>query len=557
MQHSGFFNAIMSGGIPDRAYNANDYCDNLAFVIPNGVLRSDNDDLKVTASGMYVSVGVGKAWINGHYYYNDSDYNFVATLPPTGGSRYDRVMLRLNTDISERSISLIYVTGVQSNNPVKPAPIRAADIYDIVLADVYVGAGATSVVITDTRPDEDLCGWLYSNSRGFLFKRYTWESKLTSAASVVQFNIPQYDPETCFLEVYVNGILETESKDFELNGNIITFDGSLIAGTAVTVNVYKSIDSKGIESIGDEITELQNQFSTLDGVSKFTYKCSGLNDNASLSQIAQALYSGSYIASNVTPAAAAFLNALGGNAYLGSLSADAQVEISIVGKCGVGAPFAGNGQEVSRYRYFALGPIAHSQKKIIFDFAKCDKITITCNASTSNVILFGTDLYIKNINISAGSTAAACNIELIAGATNDGEIIIEDSYLQVSTTGVPLISENGYFDNCDCVVSSSASDAYCFDAQNTGCVRLTGGRYRAYCASAKSSAPFVIRGGNTSAVIMAFNINCPVVTNGALQQKTLAVANAGKVYINGVISTLTTAAVYASVSGQVPVNKVF
>ena len=49
MQKSGFFNALLTNGEYDRKYNANDYCENLAVIINNGVLRSPNDDLKVTA----------------------------------------------------------------------------------------------------------------------------------------------------------------------------------------------------------------------------------------------------------------------------------------------------------------------------------------------------------------------------------------------------------------------------------------------------------------------------------------------------------------------------
>ena len=66
-EKSGFFNALNVGGEYDRTYNANDYSDNLAVIIGNGVLRSQYDDLKVTASGMVATVGVGRAWINGHY----------------------------------------------------------------------------------------------------------------------------------------------------------------------------------------------------------------------------------------------------------------------------------------------------------------------------------------------------------------------------------------------------------------------------------------------------------------------------------------------------------
>ena len=167
MQRSGFFNATRNadGTIDERfCYNANDYCDNLAVVISNGVLRGVGDDLKVSAAGMVVTVGIGRAWINGHYYFNDTPHTFAAVSAPIGGTRYDRVFLRLNKSLAVRSVSLVYQQGEASNNPTAPAPVREGDIYDIVLADIYVGTNATSLTVTDTRGNADVCGWVYSTS---------------------------------------------------------------------------------------------------------------------------------------------------------------------------------------------------------------------------------------------------------------------------------------------------------------------------------------------------------------------------------------------------------
>ena len=77
-ERSGFFNALYTDGEYDRKYNANDYTDNLAVVISSGVLRSTADDLRVTANGMAVTVAAGRAWINGHYYYNDAAVTLAA-----------------------------------------------------------------------------------------------------------------------------------------------------------------------------------------------------------------------------------------------------------------------------------------------------------------------------------------------------------------------------------------------------------------------------------------------------------------------------------------------
>lgn len=583
MQKSGFFNAIMAGDVPDRQYNAADYSDNLAVVISSGVLRSTNDDLKVTAAGMAVSVAAGRAWIKGHYYRNTDVYNFAATTAPTGGSRYDRVMLRLDESLNGRSISLVYVQGTASNNPVPPEPTRDGDIYELVLADVYVGANATSVTVTDKRNDTNVCGWVYSTSGDgsfftsldtsfndwfeqvkdtlssvTLFKRYKDIITLASPTSTVTFDIPQYDAETCFIEVYVNGILDTR---YTLNNNIITFDGSLIAGTEITVYVFKSIDGTDIMSVADEITELQNKVAQLDGVAKFTYKCTGLNDNISLSQIAQAFHSKSYVAADVTTAAAAFLSALGGNAYLATLDNEFQAEIDVVGKLGATTPYNGRGISTDYYNYFALDDGVARNRRLIFNFAKCDQINISItSASTYNNIFRGTNMNIRNAKVKVTSSATAVNVLMVASVSNAGELYFEKCNFKIETTGYALISRSGNFIFCNMYVKSANDYARCVDCQApTGMLYLSGGTYYAYSANANVNSGVIFTGGGVpDAVTIAENINCPKNDITGYTQKYFVYTASGSTLINGVVSTLEQggSATYRVVNNVIARNKI-
>lgn len=582
-QKSGFFNALMTNGTYDRTYNANDYCDNLAVVISSGVLRSAADDLKVTSSGMVCTVAAGRAFIRGHYYYNDSPLTFAAATAPIGGQRYDRIFLRLNTDVSVRSISLVYVQGTASNTPVKPSPTRSGSVYDLCLADIFVDTNATSVTVTDTRANADLCGWVYSTSGDdsffttldysfnewfdgakdtlssvTLFKRYNWTSVLQQAAKIVTFNIPQWDADTCFLEVYVNGILETQGTDYTVTNSNITFKGTLIVGTVVTVKVYKSIDGTGIQSVADEITELQNQVAAIEGVAEYTYKCINSNDNITLSQIAQAIYNGSYTESAVTAQAAAFLAGLGGNTYLAALPSDAQITINVVGTLGASTPFAGSGTSTARYKWFSLGIDATSEKKVIFDFANCSKIVIWASTGTDNIVFYGTDMTIKNVNIWARCNASSCAFEMVAGRYNYGQITVEDSRLRIDTTGKAIIGENGTFFNCYTYASSSDTHALNFCPTTDSLIRVIGGTHYAYTASADStniSAIFYTYATESNAVIIAHSINCPTIAKTNFYQKYLSVAYAGKTYINGATSTLTNAGTYTEKAGFIAKNK--
>ena len=562
MQHSGFFNAIMQNGLPDKTYNANDYSDNLAVVISNGVLRSDADDLRVTADGMAVSVAEGRAWIEGRYYYNDSVYDFPAVTAPTGGGRIDRVMLRLNKNVdlrdeTERKISLVYVQGTASAVPVAPSPVRADGIYDLVLANVNVPASASSVTVEDMRSVDGLCGWIYSNTRGYIFKCYTWENTLNSETSTVQFDIPQYTSDNGFIEVNVNGILESENTDFTQVGNVLTFAGTLIAGTVVTVKYYKSIDAQGIESISGEITELQQQVSALDGVSRYTYFCTGNDDNISISQIAQAFLTGSYRENDVTDAANKFLAAIGGNTYLASLSADAQIGIDVCGKCGVTTAYLGSGSAAVPFRWFSLGRNL-SAKRIIFDFSKCDKVNVACAGATSNVILSGENMDVRGLNINASSSATSCNIEMTSGITNSGRLNFSDCRFEIQTTGTAIIARHGVYSNCYSYIVSEAGTAYCFNPNNAGLLRLFGGEFYAYgrTSSGIGSAIVHVSASDADAVLLAYNIQCPMLTKTAYTQAYLSVANAGNVIINGVVTSLTSIGEYNQITGIVNKNKV-
>lgn len=573
-ERSGFFNAILNDGVYDRKYNANDYSENMAVVISNGVLRSTGDDLKVTSNGLNLTVATGRGWILGHWYHNNASMALSAVTPPTGGARIDRVILRLDKSLNERQVHIVYLQGEVSNAPVAPEITRNETIYDLVLADVLIEANATSVSVTDQRANPDFCGWVYSTAgddsffrsldNSFhdwftnvrdelasvtLFKRYTQSATLTSSTTQIAIMIPQYDPETCFAEVYVNGILDTRNT---ISDYIVTFTGTLTAGTVVTINVYKSIDGTGIMTVSDEITELQNKVSALDGVSKFTYKCTGLDDNISLSQIAKALYDGSFVASSVTTAAKNFLNALGGNTFLAAMSAEAQITVDVVGRLGASTPAAGSGTVESRYRWFELGVAASNEKRIKFDFSKCEKITINCSSNTNNIIFYGTDMNIIGANVYAFSNSNGVIIQMCEGSVDTGYITCENCRFSISTSAQATIAENGTFINCFCKCVSRVNHAICFNAKSVGLIRVIGGTFYTYIASSgMTAAIFHTASTETNAVIIAQNINCPTVAMSGYSQQYLAVGYAGSTLIQGVVSTMTTLGNALNITGQI------
>lgn len=556
MQKSGFFNALLANGEYDRKYNANDYCDNLAVVISNGVLRSGDDDLKVSAAGMVVTVGVGRAWINGHYYLNDTPYSFAMVSAPIGGTRCDRVFLRLNNSLSVRSVSLVYQQGEAADTPTPPAPVREGDIYDLVLADIYVGTNATTLTVTDTRADADLCGWVYSTSgdNSFftsldaafdawftekknalssvtLFKRYNWRNVLADAANSVTFNIPQYDAETCIIEVFVNGMIKTETADYTLSGSVIVFNGTLVAGTEIEVKCYKSIDGTGIMSVADEITELQNAVSALNTAGKYQYMCNGYDDNVKLSEIAQA--------------------------WLNDGDAVAITEIKVYGKFGASAPYAGTGSEDAGYQWLALGLRESSQRKIIFDFSAVEEMYITCRENTKNIIFYGADVRVIGARVQAVGYGTTTNVIMFSG--RNGDINAENCNFTISTTGTATVAESGTFTNCNTWITSTSKAAATFaPVTSSRPVIVFGGNHYAYCGDSTNyhASVFYTAAGAANAVIMAYGVTLPTVARTAFYQTNGARINAGKVYISGIVTTLAlTKDANCEVVGHIQINK--
>lgn len=156
MEKSSFFNSVSH----DRTYKAEDWAEYFASFIANGVFPVPSTGLQVVAgSGMQVTVKAGKAWINGYFYQNTSDLSLTLGTADGVLNRIDRVVVRW--DLTNRVISVKVKSSPYSASPSVPAIERSADIYELALADITVGAGVTAITgsnIKDQRLNTELCG---------------------------------------------------------------------------------------------------------------------------------------------------------------------------------------------------------------------------------------------------------------------------------------------------------------------------------------------------------------------------------------------------------------
>ena len=156
MEKSSFFNSVSH----DRTYRAEDWAEYFASFIGNGVFPVPSTGLQVVVdNGMNLSLKAGKAWINGYFYNNTSDLTIEIGTADGQLNRIDRIVVRW--DLTNRIISAEVKSSTYSASPTAPALQRDADIYELALADVYVGAGVTAITqsnITDQRLNTSLCG---------------------------------------------------------------------------------------------------------------------------------------------------------------------------------------------------------------------------------------------------------------------------------------------------------------------------------------------------------------------------------------------------------------
>jgi hypothetical protein len=545
MQTSGFFNAQKVNGRYDREYNADHYSDNLAVIISDGVLRSSNDDLKVTASGMTVTVGIGRAWIKGKWYKNDVPYVFNVPTAPTTGTRIDRVVLRYDNTREVRDISLKYITGTASANATAPAPMDTDTIKDLVLCDIPVLTNATSVIPTDTRADKNLCGWVFSTvgdnsffetldndfyewfkgkkdtlSSVTLFKKYVYRTQTTTSGQTkVSFDIPQYDASGVdIIDVYFNGRLQIENEDYTLSGSVITFKTAKSANQEVVVVCYKSIDGTGLGAIVDRVDALEEAVAKINSTSTYTYVCNGVNDNVMLSNIIQKL-----------------------NQNSNADNFDYR-SIRVVGTFGCSAPVAGSGTVDDRYKWFKFDDYEYTTNKIVLDFANCSKINITGEANTNHYIFYGYNVMIKNARIFATVSGAESSIMFINGT--GGMAFFERCRIELTGGKNTYIGNRGEYVECRTSVINTAWSSYVFYLASYSFMKITGGEHYAYCPQGGTanytSAVFGVPDTATSGVLLVNGASCPTLANGSYAQK-YAVrdwSKNGKCAYNNIVSAL-------------------
>ena len=283
----GFFNAVkQTDGTYDRVYNAEQMSRYFNGLVSPGVYESVGGGLQVRAgTGMTVQVQTGRAILgdNCQWLDNDAVLDIVLNAAHVTLNRYTAIVMRL--DYTNRNISIVAVDGANATAPTKPAMTRTSATMEYCLAYVYVGKGVTTITqsaITDTRPDNTVCGWVtglvqqVDTSQLFLqwqtayvefyAQMQAWQTQqaaafdawfstltgqlqvntyiqeyrntvsVTTSAIQVSIGISQYVPTTDILIANLNGIALVEGTDYSISGT----------GTGAKMTLTKAIDGNNV-----------------------------------------------------------------------------------------------------------------------------------------------------------------------------------------------------------------------------------------------------------------------------------------------------------------------
>lgn len=139
---SGFFNSLNS----DRRYNAEQMSAIFDGVINDGIFSSIGTAFTVSAdSGFTVNVGIGRAWFDSIWVYNDAILPLTFDIPEVVLDRIDAIVIEINKTEEVREGSIKIVKGAPSGVPQRPTLTKNDYVTQYPLAYVEIKAGRINV----------------------------------------------------------------------------------------------------------------------------------------------------------------------------------------------------------------------------------------------------------------------------------------------------------------------------------------------------------------------------------------------------------------------------
>ena len=130
----------------------------------SGIWANDSFSLSLTGADNNITIGKGLAWIK-----NDEFAGKVTAMKSPevvdmgiADSAYPRIdVIALQFNANNNATQIVVKKGTPATNPIRPAIVRTAAVYELYLASVYRPAAATAIMagnVTDLRMDDTVCG---------------------------------------------------------------------------------------------------------------------------------------------------------------------------------------------------------------------------------------------------------------------------------------------------------------------------------------------------------------------------------------------------------------
>lgn len=134
----------------DRQYTSDDFVEYFRGLVLDGIQFGNTDSLKASNTGldMNTTISPGACFIQGYQYILTENTSLNHDNADATNNRIDRIVLRLDTNMEVRSISLVTLKGTPDVSPVAPTltqHLENTGIYEYPLAQVLISAGQSFI----------------------------------------------------------------------------------------------------------------------------------------------------------------------------------------------------------------------------------------------------------------------------------------------------------------------------------------------------------------------------------------------------------------------------
>lgn len=139
---SGFFNSVNG----DRKYNSEQMSAIFDGIINDGIFANIGTAFTVSASTNYdITVGIGRAWFNSTWIYNDAILPMTLEQPEVILDRIDAVVIEVDHTAAVRAGNIKIVKGTPASTPQNPTMTHTNYVNQYPLAYIYRTAGSSSI----------------------------------------------------------------------------------------------------------------------------------------------------------------------------------------------------------------------------------------------------------------------------------------------------------------------------------------------------------------------------------------------------------------------------